>query len=90
MKREELLPRLDYFINHGVWTGSRAFPGKASVSEEMRYRALAQDDMLTVCVWHGPNCFQKAEILSEVQCELSEEGLDKAFLWLNEQYQKMI
>ena len=90
MKQEEMLPRLDYFTNRGIWTGSSAFPNKMSAADEMRYRAWMADDGLSVCVWRGPNCYQKAEIAAESTFALSEEGLHAAYLWLEEQKTAMI
>lgn len=55
----------DYFQFGNTYTGSL---------EQFRYRIVPKDETLIVSLWHGEQCFDRAEIQKTREFPLSPEG----------------
>ena len=82
-------PKLDYYINDGIHTGSRLLSDKRDYSQEMRYRIFREDDHLHVFIWRGPYSFEKSEMLFQNDFPLDNDGLQAAHDWIISQYEKL-
>lgn len=75
------IPEFEYFEMGGKYSGCK--------------RGLAQDDFnfrftpkekLTAQVWYGLNCFDKSELVSEEEFDITREGWKAACGWVEEQF----
>lgn len=82
------LPRLDYYINAGCYTGSKQLTEQRDFTKELRYKILVEKQTLKTYAWLGPNCFEKSEILQQAEFPVSEDGLQSANRWVKDLYEK--
>lgn len=52
--KKHVVPRLDYFENQGVMTGSKEFPRVDHMIDEFRYKLETAGESIRGIVWHGP------------------------------------
>lgn len=81
-----IFPRLDYYVNKGIHTGSRLLTDKRDYSREMRYRVSREEDHLHVFIWRGPYSFEKSEMLFQNDFALDRDGVQAAHDWIMGQY----
>ncbi len=67
----------DYFQFGNTYTGSL---------EQFRYRIVPKDGVLTVSLWHGEQCFERAEIQKNREFPLTPQGLEEAVAYMEQQY----
>ena len=93
LKREDLVPRIDFFQNSGIWSGSIEFPDCRPLEDEFRYRLEPIEDKVKGSVWHGPHCYsyckERNEIPSEAEFSINEDGMQELFVWLETSYESM-
>ena len=82
-------PRIDYYVNEGIHTGSRLLTEKRDYTKEMRYRIFKKDDHLHVFIWRGPYSFEKSEMLLQNEFPLDSDGVQTAHDWVIAQYQEL-
>jgi len=70
------IPRYHFFKSKNRYTGSKG---------NMRYCIIPAEE-LTVFIWHGSLCYEKAEIEAEKSFENSEEGFLDAIAFLEDYY----
>lgn len=91
--KKHVVPRLDYFENQGVMTGSKEFPRVDHMIDEFRYKLEPAGESIRGIVWHGPYCYNycrdNGQIKAEVEFPLTKEGTDEIFHWLEEMYTVM-
>lgn len=88
--KKHVVPRLDYFENQGVMTGSKEFPRVDHMIDEFRYKLETVGESIKGYVWHGPYCYNycrdNGQIKAEAEFPLTNEGTDEIFHWLEEMY----
>ena len=91
--KKHVVPRLDYFENQGVMTGSKEFPRVDHMIDEFRYKLETKGESIKGYVWHGPYCYNycrdNGQIKAEAEFPLTIEGTDEIFHWLEEMYTVM-
>ena len=91
--KKAVFPRLDYFENKGVMSGSKEFPHIDHMKDEFRYKIEPVENQLKGYVWHGPYCFQyckeRNQIKTEMVFPLSDQGTEDIYHWLEEMYAVM-
>ena len=91
--KKAVVPRLDYFENKGVMSGSKEFPHIDHMKDEFRYKIEPVENQLKGYVWHGPYCFQyckeRNQIKTEMVFPLSDQGTEDIYHWLEEMYAVM-
>ncbi|MBC3515596.1 hypothetical protein H8K20_04175 [Neobittarella massiliensis] len=70
------LPNFAYFESDNVYTGSQ---------QGFRFRVEPQNGQFAACVWYGPYCQEKSEIVASQTFPLDESGRQQAADWLTEQ-----
>jgi len=73
------IPNLLYFQSGNIYSGSL---------EDFGYKLLPEGENLRVCVWKGPFCMEKSEILASREFPLTAKGREETISWLRAEYEK--
>ncbi len=73
------IPRLYYFQSKNVFTGSK--------NNTFNYK-ISPGEMLKVQIWHGLICSDKAEIETEQEFPMDQDGFDAMIKWLEDMWEK--
>ncbi len=74
------IPEYEYFEMGGKYSGNK----RGTKQDDFNFR-ITPKEKITVQAWLGINCFEKSELLSEADFELTREGYHAACDWIEEQ-----
>ncbi len=74
------IPEYEYFEMGGKYSGNK----RGTKQDDFNFRIVPKEK-ITVQTWIGINCFEKSELLSEAEFELTREGYHAACDWIEEQ-----
>lgn len=69
-------PSLEYLQNKNIYTGSY---------QKFNYRLAPTKETIKVSFWYGLFCYDKSELVDEIEVELSDAGLNQAITELTKQ-----
>ncbi len=73
------IPKFYYFQSKNVFTGSK--------DQTFNYKIIP-GEMLKVQIWHGLVCSDKAEIETEQEFPMDQDGFDAMIKWLEDTWEK--
>lgn len=76
------IPEFEYFEMGGKYSGNK----RGAEQDDFNFR-FTPKEKLTAQVWYGLNCFEKSELVSEAEFEITHEGYRAACDWVEEQVQ---
>ena len=86
---QAMAPGLLYFKNGSAYTGSKTdFDNKAT--KEFRYKLTPNNGTIKAEVWYGPFCYEKSEIIDQVEFTLDDDGRTKMLAWMKEKYETLL
>ncbi len=74
------IPEFEYFEMGGKYSGCK----RGCKQDDFNFR-LTPKEKLTAQTWYGINCFEKSELVSEAEFDLTREGYHAACGWIEEQ-----
>ena len=77
------IPEFEYFSMGGKYSGCK----RGTKQDDFNYRFTPSKEDLLAQVWYGINCFEKSELVSESEFELTRDGFHAACDWVEEQFQ---
>lgn len=69
---------LSYYESGNVYTGSEG---------DFCYKVSTREGNLHICLWRGPYCFDKSEIIREQEFPMDEAGFEQLGAWIAQQYE---
>lgn len=76
------IPEFEYFDMGGKYSGNR----RGENQMDFNFRFTPKEKILAQ-VWYGINCFEKSELISEAEFEITRDGYHEACDWIEEQFQ---
>ncbi len=74
------IPEFEYFEMGGKYSGNK----RGSSRDDFNFR-LTPKEKLEAQIWYGINCFEKSELVSEAEFDLTRDGYHAACDWIEEQ-----
>lgn len=68
---------LSYYESGNVFTGNQG---------DFCYKIRPDEGNLKICLWRGPYCFDKSELLKEKEFPMDQAGFEQLHCWLEEEY----
>ena len=75
------IPEFEYFHMGGKYSGCK----RGTKQDDFNYRFTPGEKLLAQ-TWYGINCFEKSELVSESEFELTRDGYLAACDWVEEQF----
>ena len=80
------IQKLTFFTEGNTFTGSRTKDPATGAMLRYLVRPNAEEARLEAFTWREDLCFERAHDKLQKEVPLSEEGLEQALAWLEEQY----
>lgn len=75
------IPEFEYFEMGGKYSGCK----RGTAHDDFNFR-FTPKEKLTAQIWYGIKCFEKSELISESEFDITREGYHAACDWVEEQY----
>lgn len=74
------IPEFEYFEMGGKYSGNK----RGAAQDDFNFRFTPKEKLLAQ-VWYGINCFDKSELVTETEFDITREGYRAACEWVEEQ-----
>ncbi len=75
------IPEFEYFEMGGKYSGCK----RGFEQQDFNFRFTPKEKILAQ-IWYGVNCFDKSELVSESEFELTRDGYHAACDWVEDQF----
>ncbi|MBP1560568.1 MAG: hypothetical protein J6C96_04910 [Oscillospiraceae bacterium] len=75
------IPEFEYFDMGGKYSGNK----RGDKQDDFNFRFTPKEKLLAQ-VWYGINCFEKSELVSEAEFDITRDGYHAACDWVEEQF----
>ena len=75
------IPEFEYFSMGGKYSGCK----RGTQQDDFNFR-FTPDGKLLAQTWYGINCFDKSELASEAEFDITRDGYHAACDWVEEQF----